>query len=244
MQKLIWILGLWLVGIGAGYAATAPVAPVTAPTAAETLNFRVYWGFLRVGGAQISYVPTSNTYVLRAKVDDSSSLIDMHDTWETQGVHTATRAFVPKVYHVVQAENSYRADKTMTFDAKAGLVRYKNNRDASDVAAPVATGDARDVLSTIFAWRTGGIEEVQKAAETQIITLKKNMLLRRDAGVRTTLKLGNQEYKVWRVTMRTVKDGKPSADSWVVYLKDEPALTPVQIIAATKFGTFRATLDK
>ena len=184
MQKFIWILGLWLVGIGQGYAATPVVTRVAAPTTAETLNYRVYWGFLRVGGAQISYVPTSNTYVLRAKVDDSSSLIDMHDTWETQGVHTAARAFVPQVYHVVQAENSYKADKTMTFDAKAKLVRYKNNRDATDVAEPLALGEARDALSTIFAWRMGGVDEVQKAAETQIVTMKKSVLLKREPGVR------------------------------------------------------------
>lgn len=238
MQKLIWILGLWLVGIGQPFA-----IDVKTP---ETLNYRVYWGLLRVGDARITYTPTSNTYVLRAVVKDSSSLVDLDDSWESRGVHTPKRAFVPSTYHVKQAENSYRADKAMAFDYVAKRVTFTNNLDSSDKAEPMVlqggNAAARDVLSTVFAWRAGGVDEVQKPARTEVVNLKKLIILQREAGVRTTLKLGNREHKVWRVRLTTIKGDKPAKDSWIVYLRDDAGLTPLQIIAATKFGTFRATL--
>lgn len=234
MKRWIWIVGMWLVGI-------APALAFDLKTP-EKLDFKVYWGFVRMGDARLSYVPQGDTYTLTAEVKDDSALIDLHDVWQSTGSH-AERAFTPHVYHVKQAENTYRADKTMTFDKATKTVIYANRIDASDKAEPLPLTEARDALATVYAWRLGGLGDVKKAAQVPVVNVKKEVVLQRDAGVRTTLKLGNREMAVWKVRMRTVKNGKPSTDSWTVYLRDDASLQPVQIVAATKFGTFRASLD-
>ncbi|RYG59818.1 MAG: DUF3108 domain-containing protein [Alphaproteobacteria bacterium] len=233
MQKMFWIVGMWLVGIAGGHALT--------PDAPETLTYDVYWGFVRMGGATLTYVPEGKAYTLKAEVKDETPLIELHDVWQSKGLH-GREPFEPQVYSVKQAENTYRADKTLTFDRKAGTVSYVNNLNPADKAKPIEVGDARDALATIYNWRMGGLDEVQKPAEVTIVNLKRPVVLRRDAGTRTTLKTATREYRVWKVNMRTVKDGKPSKDSWTVYLTDDARLVPVQVVAATKFGTFRATL--
>lgn len=211
-------------------------------TQPESLKYDVYWSFVRAGVAQLDYVPTGNQYVVRAWVKDDSSLIDLEDSWETRGIHTAARPFVPKVYHVTQAENSYRADKTMTFDPTTKTVAYVNHLSASDKADPLVLSDARDVMSTIYSWRLKGDEEVQRAATVEAVSLKRSITILREAGVRTTLKVNGQKLNVWRVTMHTRKGDKPGKDTWTVYLRDDATMVPVQITAATKFGTFQAIL--
>jgi hypothetical protein len=174
-------------------------------------------------------------------VKDDSRLIDLQDSWESRGNVGKGGVFSPVVYAVKQAENSYRADKTMTF-GRDGKVVYANHVDPTDVAEPVMAGGARDVLATVYAWRMGGVDEVKKAAQVPMVSIKKLVTLQREAGVKTTLKLGNREYTAWKVVMRVIKDGKPGKDIWTVYVKDDANLVPLQIVAATKFGTFRASL--
>lgn len=232
MKTWVWMIGLWLLG-------TAPVAALDVAKP-EMLNFRVYWGPLRVGDAQLSYAPQGKTYSLTASMKDDSALIDLHDTWQSQGQHRGGKVFLPDSYHVVQAENDYRADKTMTFDRKAGKVIYKNNRDASDVAEPLPLEGARDVLATVYAWRVAGMTELGQAARVPVVSLKKTMTLHRSAGVRESVRLDGRDVPAWRVDMRSETNGKPGKDSWSVYVSDSPEMVPLKIVAKTKFGTFRA----
>lgn len=238
MWKLIWIAGLWLVGI-------SPVLALSLETP-EALKYNVYWGFVRVGGAQLSYLPgAAGEYTLRAVVKDDSSLIDLHDVWESRGVHTAKRAFVPQLYSVKQAENSYRADKTMVFDAKAKKVVFTNKLDAADKAEPLVLSEARDVLATLYAWRLSGVTDIGHEVATPMVSLKTQLTLKRSKGEKTSIKVGNRDYAVWRVQLQVLKDnGKPSKDSWTVYVSQDADMKPVQIVASTKFGTFRASLSE
>ena len=235
MQKFIWILGLWLLGIG-------PATALDMKTP-ETLKYNVYWSFVRVGHAQLDYVPGNGTYVLQAVVKDDSNLLDLNDSWESEGAHDAAKPFVPRMYSVKQAENDYRSDKVMVFDAKAKQVVYRNNIDATDKAEPLTLGEARDVLATVYAWRMGGLAEVAHAAETPMVSLKRIITLKRTAGEKTILKIGARTYAAWRVQLTTVKAaGKAGKDTWTVYVSDDVNMVPLQIVAATKFGTFRASL--
>ncbi|PZP39429.1 MAG: hypothetical protein DI585_04100 [Pseudomonas fluorescens] len=236
MKTIIWSMGLWLLGI-------APVAALDLRTP-ETLAYSVYWGPVKMGAAQLTYTPEKGRYTLRAEVKDNSSLIDLSDSWESRGVHTEKAPFRPEVYHVKQAENSYRADKTMTFDRAAKVVRYQNHIDATDEVEPLPLVDARDVLATVYTWRLRGDEEVMRGANVPMVSLKREITLKREAGVRETLKVGKRTLPVWKVQMRTIKGTKPSKDTWTVYLTDDAAMVPVRIVAATKFGTFRAELDQ
>lgn len=234
MKAWVWSVGLWLVGIG-------PLAAMDI-TQPETLRYRLYWGPLTVGYAQLEYVPQGDRYRVKAEVKDDSRLIDLHDVWQVEGQHTAKRAFVPEVYKVKQAENNYRADKAMVFDRKAGQVVYTNYLDPSDTAEPLVLGEARDVLSTVYAWRQASDAEIGKAERLPMVSLKREIVLTRTAGEKVRLNVAGKPVAAWKVTMRVIKNGKPSKDVWTVYVSDEVQRTPLEISAATKFGTFRAVL--
>lgn len=234
MKIRVWIMGLWLLGIGHAHALDMAVA--------ETLRYRLYWGPMAVGDATLTYRPTGKAYVVSAEVVDDSALIDLHDVWQSRGHHTAARAFVPDVYKVVQAENSYRADKTMVFDRKAKKVVYTNHIDPNDVAEALPLNGARDVLSAVYAWRLAREADVATAASIPMISLKREVVLERKAGVKDRVKIGKRRVDVWRVEMRVIKNGKPAKDSWTVYVSDDAARVPVKIVAKTRFGTFEALL--
>lgn len=236
MNVWVWIMGLWLVGIG-----TAAALDVSK---AENLRYGVYWGFLNVGDATLSYTPSGQAYTLRAEVRDDSALIDLHDVWQSEGSHTAARAFVPAVYKVVQVENAYRSDKTMVFDRKAGKVVYTNHLDATDVAEPLPLKEARDVLATVYAWRVAGETDVTRAARVPLVSLKREIVLDRKAGVLDKVLINGRNLPAWRVEMRAIKAGKPARDLWTVYVSNDAARVPLKIVAATKFGTFTALLKK
>lgn len=236
MKVWVWIMGLWLVGIG-----TAAALDLTK---AESLHYEVYWGPLSVGEATLSYTPRGPSYTLRAEVRDDSRLIDLHDVWQSTGHHTATRAFVPSVYKVAQVENTYRSDKTMVFDRKAGKVVYTNRIDPTDVAEPLTLSEARDVLATVYAWRVAQETDVTRAARVPLVSLKREIILDRKAGVRDTVQVGGRARAAWRVEMRAIKGDKPARDLWTVYVSEDAARVPLKIVAATKFGTFTAVLKK
>ncbi len=234
MKRWVWIMGLWLVGIGSAHALDLK--------AAETLRYRLYWGPVAVGDAQLEYVPQGDRYTLKAEVVDDSSLIELHDVWHTTGRHTAKRAFVPDEYKVVQAENSYRADKSMLFDRKAGKVVYTNRLDASDKGDEVLVSEARDVLSTVYAWRLATDADVGQAARIPMVSMKREVVLERKAGVKDRVQHGGKTVEAWRVEMRVIKNGKPSKDTWTVFVSDDVQRKPLKIVASTKFGTFNALL--
>ncbi len=234
MKLWVWIMGLWLVGIGYAHAMDMK--------AAETLRYRLYWGPIAVGDAQLDYRVDGDCYTIQAEVTDDSSLIDLHDVWESQGHHTKARVFVPDLYKVVQAENSYRADKTMVFDRKAKKVVYTNRRDASDKADDVPLSDARDVLSAVYAWRLENEADVSQAAQIPMISMKREVVLERKVGVKDRVQHGGKNIDVWRVEMRVIKNGKASKDVWTVYVSDDVRRVPLKIVAKTKFGTFNAIL--
>lgn len=234
MKRWVWIMGLWLVGIGHAMAMDVK--------SAETLRYRLYWGPMAVGDAQLDYRADGDRYQIKAEVVDDSSLIDLHDVWQAEGRHTKARAFVPDVYKVVQAENSYRADKTMVFDRKAGKVIYTNRRDAADKVDALPLSDARDVLSAVYAWRLVNEADVSKPAQIPMISMKREVVLERKVGVKDRVQIGGQKRDAWRVEMRVIKNGKPSKDIWTVFVSDDAHRVPLKIVAKTKFGTFNAIL--
>jgi Protein of unknown function (DUF3108) len=234
MKRWVWIMGLWLVGIGSAHALDLK--------AAETLRYRLYWGPVTVGDARLDYRVDGDRYTVQAEVVDDSSLIDLHDVWQTTGRHTKARAFVPDEYKVRQAENSYRADKSMVFDRTVGKVVYTNRLDASDKGDEVVVSEARDVLSTVYVWRLATDAEVIQAARIPMVSMKREVVLERKAGVKDRVQHGGKTVAAWRVEMRVIKNGKPSKDTWTVFVSDDVRRIPLKIVARTKFGTFNAIL--
>lgn len=214
----------------------------------ESLRYKVSWGPLNVGRAELDYVPQKSSkgleYALRAKVKDESALLDMDDLWQSKGVH-GKNAFTPSLYEALQKENSYRADKRVTFDAKDGKILYLNRRDAHDVVEPrVWDGAMRDALSAIYAWRLVEIKELQKSAKVEVMGVKRPFTLMRAPARKEEVMMSNKKVTVWSVDLTTAVDGKLSKDNWTVMLRDDGKLTPVMVVARTKFGTFRATLKE
>jgi hypothetical protein len=229
------------------------VAPAWAfdPATGEVLRYQVYWGPLKMGKAQLDYVPQGGAfgkasgYELTAHVWDESSLLDLDDSWRAVGRHSAKALFTPSRYEVRQAENSYRADKLLEFNPKTRRITYTNRIDPHDTIAPaVWQAGMKDVLSAIYGWRAAGVAEVRRASHARIMGVKRPLTLAKAAGVHETLRRGGKTVAVWRVDITGKPDGKKNSDVWTVRLSDDAALTPLQIDARTKFGNLRAVLDE
>jgi hypothetical protein len=219
-------------------------------TAGEVLRYKVFWGPLNVGTAELSYVPQGEPfnqpggYVLQARVKSETMLMDMDDLWRSVGRH-GTHPFTPQRYEVVQRENDYTANKTMAFSGKK--VSYTNHKDPKDTEKPITwNGKDRDPLSTVYAWRFAGQSALESSVSTSVIGLKRPFTLNKQAARKTTLTLRGKTLPVWQVDMVSTsrRAGKePSQTRWTIWLQDDADLTPLQIVGQTKFGTFRAQLE-
>jgi hypothetical protein len=242
MKKLFMVVGMWLVGIASAQAFDLE--------SGEVLRYDVYWGPLRVGRAQLEYVPQgqfadSKSYVLNARAWDQSSLIDLDDSWRVAGTHSAKKVFVPGTFDALQKENKYRADKQLVFNAKKKVITYTNRRDASDKVAPLAwNGDVRDVLSALYAWRVDGEAELARGGTLPVIGVKRPFQLTKQPAVKETVTVRGEEVPVWRVNITAQTPGKDDAQMWIIRLRRDATLAPVQAIVQTKFGTFKLVATK
>lgn len=240
MLRVILAVGVCLLGTLTGFNAVA--FDLNRP---ESLNYSVYWGPLKAGKATLDYaVAAGGGYSVTVRAKDGIVLLDFDDVWKVNGVHTAARAFVPEVYQAQQHENDYRADKVVTFNADARTISYTNRRDAHDKEPVLAWKDGmRDALSAVYAWRLGGVAEVKRGGTLEVMGLKRPFTLTKQAGVREMVVRGGKNMAVWRVDMTTAVNGKPSKDRWIVRLRDDATLVPVEIVAVNKFGSFKAVLQ-
>lgn len=218
---------------------------------AESLKFKVTWGPLTAGKVRMEYMPqpaiASGTvpYVLSVWVKDSAAFLDMDDTWRAEGVHRGGKAFLSTRYEAKLKENNYRADKVMTFDAKAGTVSYLNRLDKNDKGEVIKmTEGMRDVLSAVYVWRVGGIAELGKAGQAQVVGVKRAFTLAKSAARKEKLVVSGRSMTVWRVDIVGIIPGKQKGENWIVRLRDDAQLTPVQIVAQNKFGTFKANIEE
>jgi hypothetical protein len=249
-----WFLLTAGLALAAPTSPTRPAAvPVAAPApAAESLSYRVSWGPLSVGNATITHQPGSTTgsttpYTLTAEVNDNTILINLHNIWVAQGIHQPGRTFQSRTYRSTQTENDYRAKKLLTFTPGPGkkqTITYVNELSPADVEPPLVTTPLRDVLSTLFVLRAQGIAAVAQGTSLTVMGTKRPFNLVVSPPVSSTIVLNNQRMPVWQVNLRTVTPGKPSTDIWTIALAQTPALTPVRIVANTKFGSFTATIKK
>lgn len=241
MKKLFMVVGMWLVGIAGAHAFDLG--------SGEVLRYDVYWGPLRMGRAQLEYVPQgqfadSTSYVLSGRAWDQSSLIDLDDSWRTTGTHSAKKAFVPSTFDAVQKENKYRADKQLVFDAKKKVIRYTNRRDANDKVAPLVWKGERDVLSALYSWRVDGEAELARGGTLPVIGVKRGFVLTKQPATKETVMVRGEDVPVWRVNITAQTPGKDDAQTWIVRLRRDATLAPVQAIVQTKFGTFKLVATK
>lgn len=247
MKGRFLFVGLWLLGIVVG---AMPVHAIDL-TVGEVLRYKVFWGPLTVGTAELSYVPQGagfgqkGGYVVQARVKSDTTLMTMDDLWRTVGQHGG-RVFTPQRYEVVQAENQYTSNKLMQFKGKK--VSYTNFKDKADVEPSLVwNGKTRDPLSTVYAWRHGGVAVLGVSETAAVVGLKRTMRLERNAAVQEVLQVRGRDVPVWKVDMLATSarvGKKPAKSGWTVWLDQTENLVPVQIVGRTAFGTFRAQLER
>jgi hypothetical protein len=232
MRTLFLVAGLWLGCIPAAMAWQ---------DASEVLPYRVSWGPLSIGKAWLEYQPAPNGYAVQAKVKDSSMWIDLEDVWRAEGVQPGWQS---RFYTAKQKENDYRADKRITFKPNPGKAVYQNLLGGeADIEVKLPPG-TRDILSSLYALRAGGLEALKKPRTMQVMGLKKVFPLDVKAAVKEPAT--KTMPAVWRVEMLAHGGSvnKPRTDRWTVWLSDTPQLVPVKIQASVKLGTFTAVLNK
>lgn len=231
MKHALWLIALWLGCIPYG------MAWQNQP---ETLVFNVRWGPLALGKAALAFTPGKfENYALEARVRDASSLMDINDTWRTEGVWREGR-WQPRFHHAVQHENDYRADKVITFKGNKAL--YVNKRGGEpDLTIDLPEG-ARDALSTLYDLRAQGLAVLPIGRTVQVMGIKKAFPLEIKPAVGE--QMVNGKPTLWRVDMYAHNPDKQRMDRWRIWLRNEPNLTPVRIEARVKIGTLTAVLDE
>lgn len=212
-------------------------------TQPEVLEYRVHYGLINAGTAKMVYTPSSDAkrYTLEITVRDSTVLIDLNNRYSMQGTHTP-QVFTSSSYHALQKENNYRADKVVVFDTARKQMRYTNRRDANDKVAPQTwDGRTRDVFAQLYAMRLEGIAPLKTARRVQVMGVKRPFTLVQSAAVAVS-KTNNQ----WQVQLQAEENGKLSKDTWRITVREETdkTLTPIKILAQTRFGTFAAALKE
>lgn len=241
MLRIILVLGVWLAGTLAPFAVAA--FDLGKP---ENLRYGVYWGPLKAGKATLDYATgPDGFYSLVVRAKDSIAFLDFNDVWQAEGHHTRALPFVSGVYQAQQRENDYRADKVVVFDAVSKTITYTNRRDSSDKEPVLAwKNNMRDALSAVYAWRLGGVAEIQRGGALDVMGLKRPFTLAKQPGVRERVVQNGKEVAVWRVDMTMSVAGKPSKDRWIIRLRDDASLVPVEIVAINRFGSFKAILEE
>ncbi|NBV54503.1 MAG: DUF3108 domain-containing protein [Proteobacteria bacterium] len=244
MNRMIRLVGVLLASM-AGLLLALPAVAMDLNTR-EELFYGVYWGPLSVGHARLTYTPTEKRgYRLDSEVWDESSLLELNDRWSAVGRHISGTEFLPMRYEAIQRENDYRADKLVVFDSKAKQIRYTNRLDKNDTAPVLAWNrKMRDSLSAVYAWRRQGVEGLQRGEVLEVMGVKRPFTLVKKPAKREKVRVGNRDMEVWSVEIAMLVDGKEYPESWLVRLRDDAVLTPVQIVARTRFGTFRANLKQ
>jgi hypothetical protein len=223
MRWLFRALVVWLMGLSA-----APAG------AAETWHYRVYWGPWSMGHATVVFNPQPRDYSIEAHVKGSLPFFAIDDTWTAEGTVKGGQ-WRPRSYHVLQAENDYRADKVVEFDYKTHKVTYRNLRGGeADIVMPLESG-LQDPLSALFALRASG--DLGRDFSRPVIALKRPFTLQ--GTVRETGKAAR------RLDLTPVEtDGRQGKSSWQMLLREDADLVPAQITMHMKLGTFRAVLEE
>lgn len=229
MKNLFWLLALWLGCTPWGQAwENKP----------EVLTYNVSWGPLYLGQAALAFTPGQfESYALEARVRDSSMMVDINDVWRTEGVWREGR-WQPRLHHILQEENDYRADKTITFKGNKAL--YRNNRGGEpDLNVDLPDG-ARDALSTLYDLRAQGLVALQQPRTVQVMGVKKAFPLEIKPAVLEKAQKGKPA--LLRVDMYAHNPEKNRMDRWRIWLTNDASLTPVRIEARLKIGTLLAVL--
>lgn len=227
-----FILALvWL----AGSALPVHAAPANWFTNGESLNYRVYWGPLSLGKATLAFTPNPKGYHIEGHVKGSMVFFKMDDTWTASGSQTNGR-LQPLEYRAIQAENDYRANKRLTFNVAKRTMMYENLRGGEpSLTVPLPKG-AQDPFTALYDLRKQGV--TTKAVSRTVMGLKRPFTL----NISAAQPVKRDGQNLLRVDITKVEPGKQN-DSWQIWLTDDEELTPVEIDAQLKVGSFRAVLN-
>jgi hypothetical protein len=236
MQRLFIFALVWLAG-------SAPALAMAADwfTKGESLSYRVYWGPLSLGRANLAFNSTVGGYIAQATVKGSMVFFKMDDTWTATG-KVGKSSLISQEYRAIQAENSYRANKRLTFDQKKHTMLYENLHDTHEAKLTVKLPEggptaAQDPFSALYDLRKNGLPTQPLTRE--VMGLKRPFYLQIEVPQPQTV---NGE-KLLKVTLHKTDPAKPGVETWHIWLTDNAELVPVEIDAQLKIGSFRAVLD-
>lgn len=201
----------------------------------ETLHYRVYWGPLSLGKATLAFSPSAKGYHIEGRVKGSMVFFKMDDTWTASGKQT-NGSLQPLEYRAIQAENDYRANKRLTFNSARHSMVYENLRGGEpSLTVPLPRG-AQDPFTALYDLRKQGVTD--QAVSRTVMGLKRPFTL----NISAAKPVERDGQELLRVDITKVEAGKQN-DTWQIWLTDDAELTPVEIDAQLKVGSFRAVLN-
>lgn len=229
-MKFLWLMSLVLLPLGD-------------ILALERLHYKVKFGFLTAGRAEITFnAQDTGDYDIKALAWTDTSLFDLKERL----LVTGKTGFKPSVFTMQQIENDYRALKTLRLEGENGV--YQKNGNPKEIFA--RHGAERDYLSALFNLRS--LKNTDKFKAGQVIVenvVGLNTAYRMELKVVKkrelyTAGLGNQ--LVWELRPVFVKLAPKQGinKDWRLYITADERRIPVRITAKLKFGSFNAWLDK
>ena len=232
MRRLFILTLVWLMGSG-----FTPTFAADWFSKGETLDYKVYWGPLRLGKATLKFSSTAGSYNAEALVKGRMPFFSIEDTWSANGT-VAKNGLESREYRAIQAENDYRANKRLTFNQKARTMLYENLHDTSEPKITVKLPQgSNDPFSTLYDLRKNGLPKEKWSHE--VMGLKRPFTLTVEPPVAEEM----NDKKLLKVTLHKTDPAKPGVETWHIWLTDDAELVPVQIVAELKVGSFRAVLN-
>ncbi|MDD9912790.1 MAG: DUF3108 domain-containing protein [Alphaproteobacteria bacterium] len=224
-------------------------------TDGERLHYKVSYGFLNIGEAELLYEPKNlvtaqeagEGYHVVARAWTETALFKLLERLSVTGGHTPEGKFLPAVYQQMQIENDFKANKEVTFNHVTNTASYKNHQNAIPAEEFNVLPQARDMISALYYLRYH-VEDVDgQIQDLPVVSLHRKYTMKIKIGETKSIK--NRDGK--KIFLREIKpllitqdEEAKIKDSWRIWITADERRLPVKIELKSKFGTFRANLQQ
>lgn len=230
----------------------APWAAPVFPPAGETLNFKIAWGFIDAGIAQIQTAHTPegklqirayawNNGLFEALYRVSDTIVSTLDSERGEPIH----------FSKVLNEGGWHSRTTIDFDQKSRLAHLADSvfdgkgepkpGRASDTTVTL-DGPSYDILSAFFLFRTLDLQ-VGKSQEIWAVSGKKKYRLQVLVHRKERVEVPAGSYDCFVVEPILADDGLfKSKGQLTIWLTDDPRRIPVLVKAKIALGSVRIEL--
>lgn len=216
----------------------------------ETLQYNIYWSFIKAGEAKLSYIPQENNeYTLKSNAWTTSgvrSFFTLKDVITVNGQHKPNKEFLPELYDLKLSENDYKADKNVRYNRGNKEAIYTNVWGKQQPRGFSITVETRDMMSALYFLRATQAEaNIGDVFSLPVFDLDKSYLMDVKVLSKEIIEVNKKEIETLHIqpVLHGVSE-KRTSDKWHIWVTNDGNFVPVKIMVNMKVGGFKAILDK